>query len=129
MKTLKIIHAADLHLDSAFEALGAAKAALRRAEQRQMLLRVFSLVEEKGADLLLLAGMVPVWLYFMFGICQADLRVGGFFGLGLGAVGWEATAGWWLRPLFSGFWRLVARIFGFFLLPFKKFLEKTKIQS
>lgn len=58
MKTLKIIHAADLHLDSAFEALGAAKAALRRAEQRQMLQRVFSLVEEKGADLLLLAGDV-----------------------------------------------------------------------
>ncbi len=56
MRTLKIIHAADLHLDSAFEALGAAKAALRRAEQRQMLLRVFALVEEKGADLLLLAG-------------------------------------------------------------------------
>lgn len=58
MKTLKIIHAADLHLDSAFEALGAAKAALRRAEQREMLLKIFSLVEETGADLLLLAGDV-----------------------------------------------------------------------
>lgn len=56
MKTIKIIHAADLHLDSAFEALGAAKAAQRRAEQRQMLLKIFSLVEEKGAQLLLLAG-------------------------------------------------------------------------
>lgn len=58
MKTLKLIHAADLHLDSAFEALGPAKAALRRAEQRQMLLKVFSLVDECGADLLLLAGDV-----------------------------------------------------------------------
>lgn len=57
-KTIKIIHAADLHLDSAFEALGGAKAAMRRAEQREMLRRVFAIAEEKGAEVLLLAGDV-----------------------------------------------------------------------
>lgn len=58
MRTLKILHAADLHLDSAFEALGAAKAALRRSEQREMLRRVFAIANEKNVDLILLAGDV-----------------------------------------------------------------------
>jgi len=56
MKTLKILHAADLHLDSAFEALGAAKAALRRSEQREMLRRIFAIANDKNVDLVLLAG-------------------------------------------------------------------------
>lgn len=54
-KPLKIIHAADLHLDSPFEALGE-KAALRRAEQREMLRHIAELCRERGADMLLLAG-------------------------------------------------------------------------
>lgn len=54
--TLRIIHAADLHLDSPFEALGEEKAALRRKEQRELLSRISSLVRERNADLLLLAG-------------------------------------------------------------------------
>lgn len=53
---LKIIHAADLHLDSPFQALGAEKAALRRGEQRALLGRLCALAREKQADLLLLAG-------------------------------------------------------------------------
>lgn len=53
---LKIIHAADLHLDSPFEALGGEKAALRRREQRALLGKIVSLAREKGAELLLLAG-------------------------------------------------------------------------
>ena len=53
---LKIIHAADLHLDSPFQALGAEKAALRRSEQRVLLQRIVSLVREREADMLLLAG-------------------------------------------------------------------------
>lgn len=58
MRKLKIIHAADLHLDSAFDALGPEKAALRRSEQRDMLRRIFELTEQRQADLLLLAGDV-----------------------------------------------------------------------
>ena len=34
MSTLKILHAADLHLDSPFEGLPAGKASVRRSEQR-----------------------------------------------------------------------------------------------
>lgn len=55
MKTLKIIHAADLHLDSPFEAMGE-RAAERRAEQRTLLGRIAALTRERSADLLLLAG-------------------------------------------------------------------------
>ena len=55
MSALKIIHAADLHLDSPFEALGE-RAAQRRSEQRELLHRLGALVEEKQADVLLLAG-------------------------------------------------------------------------
>ena len=37
MNRLKILHAADLHLDSPFEGLSAGKAAIRRQEQRELL--------------------------------------------------------------------------------------------
>ena len=55
MKKIKIIHAADLHLDSPFEALGNL-AATRRGEQRELLCRIAELVGSEGADLLLLSG-------------------------------------------------------------------------
>lgn len=55
MRTLKIIHAADLHLDSPFEALGE-RAALRRREQRELLFAIAETAREKEADMLLLAG-------------------------------------------------------------------------
>ena len=54
-RPLKFIHAADLHLDSPFEALGG-KAALRRAEQRELLRSLAELCREREADALLLAG-------------------------------------------------------------------------
>ncbi len=53
--SIKIIHAADLHLDSAFEALGD-RAAERRREQRELLRRIAELTREREADILLLAG-------------------------------------------------------------------------
>lgn len=56
MRALKILHSADLHLDSAFEALPAGKAAVRRAEQRQLLQRLASLATEEKADIVLLSG-------------------------------------------------------------------------
>lgn len=51
---IKLLHAADLHLDSAFSALSAERAALRRRAQRQMLVRLTEAA--KGCDLVLLAG-------------------------------------------------------------------------
>ncbi|MBQ4370126.1 MAG: DNA repair exonuclease [Oscillospiraceae bacterium] len=53
---VRILHAADLHLDSRFEALGAQKAALRRAEQRDMLRRIIELAEREKAQIVLLSG-------------------------------------------------------------------------
>lgn len=56
MSELKILHAADLHLDSPFEGMGAAKAAQRRDEQRRLLHRIARLAEEESVDIVLLAG-------------------------------------------------------------------------
>ena len=56
MRKLKILHAADLHLDSPFEALGAGKAAIRRKEQRELLSRLADLAASEQVDLVLLAG-------------------------------------------------------------------------
>jgi len=55
MTALRIIHAADLHLDSPFEALGD-KAALRRREQRELLFAIAETAREKQAHMVLLAG-------------------------------------------------------------------------
>lgn len=56
MRALKILHAADLHLDSPFEGLGEGKAAQRRGEQRELLFRLAALAESEGVDMVLLAG-------------------------------------------------------------------------
>lgn len=51
---IKLLHAADFHLDSAFSALTAEKAALRRKEQRAALRELAKLAV--GCDLMLLSG-------------------------------------------------------------------------
>ena len=56
MRTIKLIHAADFHLDSPFQGLSASKAAVCRQEESLMLQRLIDLVEEESADLMLLAG-------------------------------------------------------------------------
>ena len=56
MSSIKILHAADLHLDSAFEGLPAGKAALRRSEQRELLTRLARLAQTEQVQLVLLAG-------------------------------------------------------------------------
>ena len=53
---IRMLHAADLHLDSPFAALAPAQAAQRRAEQRELLRRLAEECETRGCDLLLLAG-------------------------------------------------------------------------
>ena len=53
---LKFIHAADWHLDSAFGALDAARAARRRRECRELPMRLAEYVRSHGIDLVLLAG-------------------------------------------------------------------------
>ena len=55
---LKIIHAADLHLDSPFSGLSPKLASLRRGEQRLLLDDLLSLTVKEQADLVLLSGDV-----------------------------------------------------------------------
>ena len=55
-KTVKILHTADLHLDSPFEALTAEKAMTRRAEQRMLLNRIAGMANSEKADIVLLCG-------------------------------------------------------------------------
>ncbi len=55
---LRFIHAADLHLDSAFRALGPGKAARLRQERRETLFRLADYVNGHGVGLVLLAGDV-----------------------------------------------------------------------
>ena len=56
MRSIKIIHAADFHLDSPFQALTAAKAAMRREEQQDLLNVLSALAADESADLMLLSG-------------------------------------------------------------------------
>ncbi len=53
---MRIIHAADFHLDSPFDALTPEQAVERRAEQRQILDRLVELTRSTGAEVVLLAG-------------------------------------------------------------------------
>ncbi len=53
---LKIVHAADLHLDSAFSSLSAEQAAMLRREQRRIVEDIAAQAERMSADLLLLSG-------------------------------------------------------------------------
>ena len=58
---LKLIHAADFHLDAPFAALPPERAAERREEQRQLLTRLAELAEAERADLVLLDTRKPHW--------------------------------------------------------------------
>ena len=56
MSAIKLLHAADLHLDSPFEALPTGKAAIRRREQRELLDALARLADAERVDLVLLSG-------------------------------------------------------------------------
>ena len=53
---VKLLHAADLHLDSAFGALSEERARQRREECRQLVGRLVDYANDHGADLLVLSG-------------------------------------------------------------------------
>lgn len=56
MSKIKILHSADLHLDSPFEGLPGGKAAVRRGEQRALLSALAELAVSEQAALVLLSG-------------------------------------------------------------------------
>lgn len=53
---IRFLHAADLHLDSAFSALSPRQAAARRRESRELLSRLAAYVNSRSIDLVLLPG-------------------------------------------------------------------------
>jgi len=53
---IRVLHAADLHLDSPFQALGREKALQRRSEQRALLVRIADAAREHRADIAVFAG-------------------------------------------------------------------------
>lgn len=56
MNEIKILHCADMHLDSPFEGLASGKASLRRREQRELLRRLAELARSEEVDIMLLSG-------------------------------------------------------------------------
>ena len=62
MSKLRILHSADLHLDSPFEGLSAGKAAIRRGEQRELLSALASLARREQADVVLLSATMTITL-------------------------------------------------------------------
>ena len=52
---MRILHAADLHLDSAFAALSADRARQRRRESREILNAISELAQHERVDLVLLS--------------------------------------------------------------------------
>jgi len=56
MRELKLIHAADLHLDAPFGSLSPEAAAQRRADRRRLLFALAELTREREVDALLLCG-------------------------------------------------------------------------
>ena len=53
---IKILHCADLHLDSPFDSLPDDKAAKMRSEQRELLLYITDIASSRSADIILMSG-------------------------------------------------------------------------
>ena len=79
------------------------------------------------ADVVFSLGAIWVWIYLSFAVCRGDIRIVYLFCMIGGILLWEITFGQWLRPVFSGIWRLFGGLFRFFLTPWKKFLKFVKI--
>ena len=62
--SLKLLHTADLHMDSPFEALSSGKAAARRAELRELPGKIARLAVEEKVDIILLCGDILDSEYF-----------------------------------------------------------------
>ncbi|MBE6947661.1 MAG: hypothetical protein E7454_05370 [Ruminococcaceae bacterium] len=77
------------------------------------------------SDMLFLAGLFPVWVYFAFAVCQGDFHLGYMASLPLGGILFEITVGRLLRPLWRGFWGVIGAIFA----GFKKFFRKIAALS
>ena len=77
------------------------------------------------ADLLFVLAAFWAWLQLSFGICGGDLRFGYTAGLAAGAVVWELTFGFALRPVFSYIWKILGKVLGFLVSPLKIILKNS----
>lgn len=78
------------------------------------------------ADGIFLLGLYWGWVWWAFGVCEADPRPVGLFAMGLGAVGWELTVGRVLQPAYRHFWRVIGKLWDFLICPAKKFSKLQK---
>lgn len=81
-------------------------------------------------DLIFVLAAFAGWVYVGFGIYRGNLGVLPGCAMLLGGLLWENTAGRLLRPLFRGFWKILAapfrKIFRFFHKNKKNYLQSTK---
>ena len=75
------------------------------------------------ADLFFALATLWGWLYGVFAICGGDSRMSCTVALLLGIQAMDATAGSWLQPVFSLFWKSIFLIFQLFFWPARKFLQ------
>ena len=98
---VKILHAADFHLDSAFGSLPEEKARQRRRESRETVERLVDFANEQGVELLLLAGDLfdSDRLYGETGeqLCRALRRFGGQTVIAPGNHDWYTARGAYAR--------------------------------
>jgi hypothetical protein len=86
-------------------------------------LRPFRRRQTALADLLFVPALIGAWLRLSFAVCRGDIRLGYTAGLFLGIAAWEITAGFWLRPVFSAFWKAIFRLFELLSWPVRKFFQ------
>ena len=63
-------------------------------------------------DLMFLPALFYGWLILGFSVCQGDLRMGYWTGLGIGFLLWRQTFGRLIRPVFGIFWKIISLPFG-----------------
>jgi hypothetical protein len=78
------------------------------------------------SDSLFVLGSIWAFLQLGFGVCQGDIRLGYTAGLAVGGICFDKSIGLLLRPVFSGFWKLLGGIWQVLTLPLKKFFEIAK---
>lgn len=74
-------------------------------------------------DLVFVLAALYAWLFLGFAVCRGEIRLAGTGGLLAGCLAWELSLGRLLRPVFSGFWRVVGGGLRMIWLPFEKIMK------
>ena len=79
------------------------------------------------ADLLFMLVFGWFWLVISFAVCGGDIRMGCYTGQLAGLGFWEWTVGRSMRVLLGRFWKVLAEVLGFLLVPGKNILKFVKV--